>query len=75
MKKIYFTVDEFNLINSELELNLETNHTEITNEQMLVIYDYAIENDLLVLGDKILSKLDDDYITPILDIKNDQLIY
>lgn len=75
MNKIYFTVDEFNLINSELELNLETNHTEITNEQMLVIYDYAINNDMLSLAEKVLSKLDDESFEPFLSIKNDQLIY
>lgn len=75
MNKFYFTVDEFNLINSELELNLETNHTEITNEQMLVIYDYAINNDNISLAEKVLSKLDDESFEPFLSIKNDQLIY
>ena len=75
MKKVQFTVEEFNIINGELELNLETNNTEVSNDDLLKIYDYAIDNELLSLATNVLTKCDDDNFDVMYDIKNDQLIY
>lgn len=75
MKKIQFTVEELDIINSELGLNLESNNTEVSNDDLLKIYDYAIDNKLLSLATNLLTKCDDDSFETIYDIKNDQLIY
>lgn len=55
MRKVTFNIDEFNLINGELELNIESNETTLTNEQIITIYDYAIEHEMIVLAQKVLK--------------------
>lgn len=62
MRTVIFNIDEFNLINGELELNIESNETTLTNEQIITIYDYALEHEMLALAQKVLKVYEGDEI-------------
>lgn len=64
MRKVTFNNEEFNLINTELKLNIETKETTLTNEEIIKIYDYSLEHDMIDLAQKVLKIYDGDEIVP-----------